>query len=134
MGNRLTKDDSGALTTYTYDVGNQLSTEQEPAQVITYSYDNKGNITVTNTGGSLATQTWDYENRVVVIETASERHRMAYDADGLRRQWDEADTVKKFIWDNQDVLLETTADVLFSTMAADFAKFWEKFPPRCPLL
>ena len=28
-------------------------------------------------------------------------------ADGLRREWDEGDTVKKFIWDNQDVLLET---------------------------
>lgn len=42
-----------------------------------------------------------------VVQTPTALHTMSYDADGLRRQWEQGETVRKFIWDNQDILEQT---------------------------
>ena len=108
VGNRTHLQDKNTHTTYTYDAGNQLTVEQRPTVALTYSV--KGNMTVIeNPTTDLTTYTWDGENRLTAIDFGANRHTMTYDADGLRRSFALAGDETRFVWDNQDVLLETNA-------------------------
>ena len=110
VGNRTHLQDKNTPTTYTYDAGNQLTVEQRPTVALTYSYDRKGNLTVIeNPTTDLTTYTWDGENRLAAIAFGANRHTMTYDGDGLRRSFALAGDETRFVWDNQDVLLETNA-------------------------
>jgi YD repeat-containing protein len=69
VGNRLTKDDKGQLTTYTYDAEDRVATQEQILPVhskITYTHDLNGNMVQT---ANLAAQKWgfeyDPENRLV---------------------------------------------------------------------
>jgi RHS repeat-associated protein len=103
VGNRTLKEDSGARTTYTYNAGNQLVTEQSPTALTSYTYDANGNTTVENMAGARTTYTWDGENRLSQVDTASGSVAYTYDGEGLRRSGPGV----KYVWDGQKVLLET---------------------------
>ena len=111
VGNRLTKVDSGATTSYAYDAANQLLTEDDGTTVTTYAYDNSGNNTVQDAGGAVTTYAWDGENRLATIALSGGAvQTMTYDATGLRRKKQTAAGVTRFVWDGRDVLLETNGN------------------------
>ena len=112
-GNRLVKNDGGALTTYSYGSGNRLLSEVTGSAVTTYSYDANGNQTLINAGGALTTYAWDGENRLSQVtqpDGSSESHE--YSHQGLRRKKQVTDasgaitTTTYFVWDGQSPVQE----------------------------
>jgi RHS repeat-associated protein len=103
VGNRTVKEDSGARTTYTYNAGNELVTEQSPTAPTSYTYDANGNTTVKNEAGTRTTYTYDPENRLTQVDTAASSVTYTYDGEGLRRTGPGV----KYVWDDQNILLET---------------------------
>ena len=108
VGNRLTKVDSGATTTYSYDTANELETGVTTAKRITYSYDANGNTAVINDDGSRTTYSWDIENRMTVVQLAAGgRTTATYDGDGRRRSYNDSGGLRNILWDGENILLQT---------------------------
>ena len=107
-GNRLQKIEDGSRTTFTYDEANQLETSEDADGTITYEYDATGNLTTQNAPAGRTTNTWDSENRLILVEAPSNVvNTMTYCADGLRVEKQDGEGTSKFIWDDQNILLET---------------------------
>ena len=85
VGNRLVKNESGARTTYTYDVANQLQTAKSSAGTTTFTFDQAGNQQIEQAPTGTTTNTWNYENQLTgVVLPSGQRVTMTYNAD-LRR-------------------------------------------------
>jgi len=107
VGNRLTKVDSDATTTYSYDRANQLTAEERPAARLTYSYDANGNLELVENDEALTTYSWDIENRMVGAELPDATlNTMSYDGDGRRRTLEDSDGSRDIVWDGENVLRE----------------------------
>ncbi len=76
VGNRLTQNDNGTLTNYTYDIANRLTNVN--AQV--YTWDNNGNLTNDGT----RTYTYTQANRVTQIISGTNTYAFAYNGLGDR--------------------------------------------------
>ena len=111
-GNRLVKNDGGALTTYSYGSGNRLLSEVTGSAVTTYSYDANGNQTLINAGGALTTYAWDGENRLSkVTEPDGTVETSEYSHEGLRRKKSvtspsNVTTITNLVWDGQSPVQE----------------------------
>jgi len=110
VGNRATKLTGGVTTTYSYNAGDAVTGADAGGTLTTYSWDDAGNNTVVNANGTLTTYTWDGESRLATIQTASGTITLAYDAGGLRRSRQDASTTRKYVWDGQNLLIETDGD------------------------
>ena len=110
VGSRATKLTGGVTTTYSYNDGDAVTAADAGGTLTTYSWDDAGNNTVVNANGTLTTYTWDGENRLKRIQTASGTITLSYDAGGLRRSRQDASTTRKYVWDFQNLLLETDGD------------------------
>ena len=117
-GNRLTKNDSGALTTYAYNAANALLLLTPPTgKPTTYIYDGAGNLAVETTTVA-NTYSWDGENRMLGVTNrvgntgTVEQH--FYSGDGLRKS--KTITIYsggpgavgqyQYLWDEQNILFE----------------------------
>jgi RHS repeat-associated protein len=111
VGNRTVLTNSGALTTNTYNAGNELVTSQASAGVTTSTYDGDGNLLTTLApGNQLTTNTWDGENRLTRTALPSGIvDSFTYNGDGLRVQKQDTTGTTNHVWDGQNVLLETNA-------------------------
>jgi YD repeat-containing protein len=112
VGNRLTqKKQTGALTTYTYDGADQLSTSQDATGTTNYSYDAAGNQTVAVTPtGQRTTSTWSNRNQRIKVQRPDNTiTTMTYRFDDLRYKREEGSATKKCVYDGQNYLLETDA-------------------------
>jgi RHS repeat-associated protein len=111
VGNRTVLTNSGALTTNTYNAGNELVTSQASAGVTTSTYDGDGNLlTSLAPGNQLTTNTWDGENRLTRTALPSGIvDSFTYNGDGLRIQKIDSTGTTKHVWDGQNILLETNA-------------------------
>ncbi|MCL4202821.1 MAG: hypothetical protein KJ000_10010 [Pirellulaceae bacterium] len=111
LANRLVKDASGALTTSTYDLGNQLVTSQDAKGVTTYTYDLAGNLhIVEQPTGQRTTTTWDDQNRqTAVLQPTGAITTNTFRFDGLRHSKQEPQSTTKFLWDVNNYLTETNA-------------------------
>jgi RHS repeat-associated protein len=108
-GNRLRKNDSGTLTTSTYDAANQLIKQNTASIVTTYSFDANGNQQRTSSG-IVTTYTWDFENHLTKIRPSNllpAINTMTYDGNGKRVRKDDSSGTVKDIWDGANILLET---------------------------
>ncbi len=70
MGNRLTQNDNGALTNYTYDIANRLTSVSGQA----YTWDNNGNLLNDGVG----TYTYDQANRLRTLTQGANNYAFAY--------------------------------------------------------
>ncbi len=80
VGNRLEKNDNGAVTTYTYDANDRLLTEGGK----NYTYDKNGNTLSVVGEGQNITYKYDYNNRMISLNDGTNITLYEYDADGNR--------------------------------------------------
>jgi RHS repeat-associated protein len=107
LGNRLTKNADGVITTYTYGAGNVLESEVTGSAVTNYSYDGNGNLTLRDVEGALTTYTWDDEDRLIgVLNPNGTSETYEYSADGLRQKKVTPAGTTQFVWDGANVLQE----------------------------
>jgi RHS repeat-associated protein len=111
VGNRTVLTNSGALTTNTYNPGNELVTSQASAGVTTSTYDGDGNLLTSLAPGSLSTtNTWDGENRLTLTALPTGIvDSFTYNGDGLRVHKQDSTGTTNHVWDGQNILLETNA-------------------------
>jgi YD repeat-containing protein len=86
LGNRLVKNEDGAITTSTYDAANQLETSVDSTGTTNYTFDAAGNQQVIESpDGTRTTYTWSYENQPTQVENGSGVIQAAqYNADNRR--------------------------------------------------
>jgi YD repeat-containing protein len=85
VGNRLTKNAAGALTTAIYDAANQLQISIDTTGTTTFIFDASGNQQIVSAQAGRTTNTWDYENQLIRVQLPNgSRVTMAYNADFLR--------------------------------------------------
>ncbi len=109
-GNRQTRDeDSGTLTTYTYDAANRLTLAEDANGLTSYTYDANGNqLTIEEPSSDVTTYAWDFENQMIEVEDPSNvLTTYAYNADKLRVSREDDIETRKYVYDGTNVLLET---------------------------
>ena len=108
VGNRLVKNDSGALTTSTYDAANQIQTSMAAAGVTTYTFDQPATSSSSTSPVRLTTSTWDDQNRNTLVQLPSAiTNTFVYNGDNLRVQKQDSSGTTRFLWDGQAYLAET---------------------------
>lgn len=114
-GNRRVKLEDAIRTTCAYDAANQLRYTEDNTGRTTYTFDANGNQRIVKTpAGALTTNTWDYENKLTkVVLPSGTRNTFAYDANGKRVKKEDSSGTSKFVWDAQNILVETnSSDVI----------------------
>ncbi|HET6387056.1 MAG TPA: RHS repeat-associated core domain-containing protein, partial [Armatimonadota bacterium] len=126
VGNRTVKNDSGALTSYSYNPANELTLITPPTgQPTTSLWDANGNLLSENAGGSITTYSWNGESRLVgVAYPTGAPDTMSYSADGLRQKKVTGSGTTGFVWDGQNVLMETDASGLTQAHYTDHPGMW----------
>jgi RHS repeat-associated protein len=126
VGNRLVKDDGGELTTYTYNVADELTLVEPPTgQPTTMTWDANGSLHVENAGGELTTYTWDDEDRLIGIahpDGTLDTH--TYAPNRLRHRKETSEETTLFVWDGQNVLMETDEDLATQAQYTDSPGYW----------
>ncbi|MBI2807692.1 MAG: VCBS repeat-containing protein [Planctomycetes bacterium] len=87
VGNRLTRDDAGAMTVYVFDANDRLTSETTAGNATVYTFDANGNTLTAQSTTSQTTYFWDFENRlrtVIVTGAGATRIDYRYDVDGNR--------------------------------------------------
>ena len=109
VGNRLAKIAGGVPTTNTYDVANELVTSKSSNGTTTNTWDANGNLLINSApSNQLTTYTWDFENRMTQASLPSGIvDTFEYDGDGKRVQKVDSSGTSNFLWDGENILLET---------------------------
>ena len=101
VGNRLTMDNNGVITSYTYDDDNRILS----AGTTTYSHDNAGNLLSKQDASGTTSYTYDYHNRLVQVSTPSSIVNYTYSGIGNRKSQDNG-TLTYYYYDALDLLME----------------------------
>ena len=58
----------------------------------------------------MTTYSWDVENHMTLVAlSGGTLNTMTYDGDGKRRQYEVSAGLRKFVWDGENILLQTDA-------------------------
>ena len=108
-GNRTLKNDSGALTTSTYDKANRLTYAQDSTGRTTFTFDATGNQSKQLSPTlDITTSVWDFENmNTSVLLPDTTRVTLVYNGDKMRVEKDATSGTARFVYDGQNILLET---------------------------
>ena len=111
-GNRRTLINGGLPTTYVYDAANRLASSQASTGVTTYAYDGNGNLVTSVTPtNQTTTYGWDGQDRLIQVSLPSGVVNLfRYNADSHRIQKQDSSGTLKYLWDGENVLLETRLD------------------------
>ena len=109
VGNRTLKVKDGDRTTSTYDVANRLRYSVEVTGRTTFTFDAAGNqIQEEKPNGDVTTSLWDCVNKnTAVVLPNSDRVTSVYSGDGLRVAKSTDTDDRLFVYDGQNILLET---------------------------
>ena len=108
VGNRLTKTTNGITETYVYNVKNQLKELHNKEGITFFTFDKQGNTLKEET--TQGTNSFEYNTlnqQVKAITKEGNTLVNRYDAEGLRYEIEENDKLTKFIFHNDEVLVET---------------------------
>jgi RHS repeat-associated protein len=111
VGNRLTAQVDGTLTTSTYNERNHLLGATAPgAAPVTYGYDVNGNLTSKVEDGHTWAYEWNAEGQLVrVTKDGAEVARYGYDPLGRRVERAVGGVVTGYTYDSEDILREARA-------------------------
>ena len=110
VGNRISKNENGEKTEYTYNSRNQLVTETFATGTVTYSYDANGSLLNQSGAGKAVTYTYDVYNRLIQYTDGSHTETYTYDAEGVRRSKKNETENLLFISDTTGSLSQTLAE------------------------
>ncbi|MFJ2633319.1 FG-GAP-like repeat-containing protein [Streptomyces sp. NPDC087422] len=107
VGNRTTATASGALTTYTYNDADQLTSTLTGTTTRAFSYDNDGN----QTGAGATTYSYDANNHLTGLTNGSSTYAYTYDADGNRTTAATSGAIQRTtVWDTNYTLPQASSD------------------------
>jgi len=114
------------FTTYLYNPANEMTWMQPPSgQPTTSLWDANGNLKSENAGGQLTTYGWDYEDRMAGVSYPNGTlDTFLYREDGLRQKKVTAAGTTGFLWDEQNVLIETDGSGSTQAHYTDFPGYW----------
>jgi RHS repeat-associated protein len=105
-GNRSLLIDTGARTSYTFDVANELLLAVSGSGRTTYQYDQAGNRTLKNAPTAATYYTWNAKSRMTVAEPVAGRVSLSYDGSGKRVTKEVAGDTTRYVWDFEKLLQE----------------------------
>jgi|GEM_PF-1998466 len=106
-GNRLTKNQSGIITAYTYNQLNELTKETTGSNYITYYYDLNGNlIKELPNSGSATNYYYDSFNRLNKVTGQSLNEIYKYDGVGNRVEVNSSGILTSFLYDGSNAIIE----------------------------
>lgn len=99
-GNRTKETVNGAITTYTYNKNDQITTAVTGTTTQTYTYNGRGNLTQITQGGSpIATYAYDARDRMTSATMGGVASNYAYDHDGHRITQTVSGVPTYYLWD-----------------------------------
>ncbi len=127
-GNRLRKLEgvAGAVTSYSYNVADELLRVQPPAgPPTTFLWDANGNQAEENTGGDRTTYTWDWENRLSRLQQpGGSVETYAYQENGYRVLRATQNSSTSFLWDQDNLLQDRRLDAGIEAHYTDLPGYW----------
>ncbi|MHB8635742.1 MAG: hypothetical protein ACYC96_04640 [Fimbriimonadaceae bacterium] len=102
--NILTNNESGTLTTSMYDPASRLTTSIAGTAITTFGFDANGNRTNVNAAGVLTTMAYDLENRLANHQQPGSVATFLYSADNLKRVEDIDGALTTLVWDGSSYL------------------------------
>jgi RHS repeat-associated protein len=111
VGNRLTQDDNGSVTTYTYNAANQITGSLSATAETVFFFDANGNMTHKWEPSGVTQYTWDFENRLRQVASPSGVTNFGYNADGIRVFKESGGIRTDYLIDTVAVLAEYEAGV-----------------------
>ena len=126
MGNRLTKGDSGQVTQYQYNAGNELALLTPPSGAPTRRPVTTPPATCLwkALAERLTTYAWDGENRLTSVAAVSGTETYAYCADGLREKKVTASGTTYYLRDGENVLNELNASLVATARYVGYPGKW----------
>src|SRR5262249_13324039 len=111
LGNQKLKVDSGTRTTATFDAANQIVYTLDNNGRTTFTFDAGGNqSTQLSPSAARTTQVWDVDNRMTQVRLpGGARNTSTYNGDGQRVQREDSSGLANLVWDQENILLETTS-------------------------
>ena len=108
LGNRLTKEEGGVITTYSYDAANQLSCFEDNTGITSFSYDENGNTTLElHSSGERVSYSWDVNDRLIQVELPNGAiNTFTFDGNSKRRSIIDSQGERYLIWDREATLAE----------------------------
>ena len=104
VDNILTNNESGTLTTSTYDLGSRLTTSIAGTVITTFVFEPNGNQTNVNAAGVLTTMGYDKENRISLHQQSASTATFLYAANNMKRVENIDGSVTTLIWDGSNYL------------------------------
>lgn len=98
VGNRLSEEVDGVVTTYQYDANDRLLRESGGRQV-SYQYDANGNTIAEQTAKGSSVYSYDDANRLIAAATPTASLSFSYDASGIRRSRTENGVTTRYLVD-----------------------------------
>lgn len=86
VGNRLRRNEAGAVTTYVVDANDRLASETTGSIATLYTYDANGNTTSRARSGEVTSYGYDENDRLVRTESTGLLVETGYTADGMRNR------------------------------------------------
>jgi len=101
VGNRLTKDRDGVVTSYTYNNRDQLVSESNPGETITSTYDAAGRLSSKTDNNGTTTYGWEDNDRMVSVTGPGVAVTYEYDFDGRRVRETNGFDVRNYLIDSE---------------------------------
>src|SRR5690554_1896977 len=101
VGNRLTKDLDGQVTSYTYNNRDQLQNESGTFGSISYSYDGSGRQTTKDSSGVVSTFTWMDNDRLQSVTNHNGTVNFTYDLKGQKVRSDDGANTSNYLIDHR---------------------------------
>jgi len=109
VGNRLTKD-NGVVTNYTYNIRDQLQSEDSAGVITSYTYDASGRTATKTDASGVTTYIWKDNDRLDSLVTPSGIISYEYDADNNRVQTNDGVSVKNYLVDTKQRYAQIIAE------------------------
>ncbi len=99
VGNRLTKDHDGVMTSYVYNNRDQVTSETNNSEIITYTYDGSGRTGTKTDNSGFTTYGWGDNDRLLSVALPSGTVTYTYDAAGNKMSMNDGTATKNYLVD-----------------------------------
>ena len=110
VGNRLTKDHDGVVTSYTYNNRDQLTTENSPLKTVSYTYDASGRQVSKTDAAGVTYYKWMDNDRLDSVITPTKTIIYTYDAEDSKVGMNDGSVNKNYLVDKLQPYTQVIAE------------------------